>query len=252
VLSRKAETVLLRAVLALLVGVAVGGCGAQQRPVATVLTTTASPSVAAAVTTPKPAPTPPPRQATPAQLRAALLTPRDLPAGFQVDHPTGGNPSYLGATPVCTRAINTMYDEKPPAAAIVRLIRPFPGGRQVEPIEEDLGSWPGDGAARSMADTGQAPARCSSWYFHDADYGTVRTRAVPLAYPPIAEQTHAYALTTHWPGAGDTHELLVFARSDTRRVVFDCFAPLGRTLNRARCDAILRTALAKLPHWRHA
>jgi hypothetical protein len=116
-------------------------------------------------------------------------------------------------------------------------------------VEEELGSWPGNGAQRWVETTGQVPARCLTWSFLDSQFGTVRTRAVPLSAPGVGVQVAAYTLTTHWNGRGDTHEILLFARSDTRRVLYDYAVPVGRSLNRAESDRILAAALRKLPRW---
>ena len=252
-------------------GLVLAACGSDAQPAAESATTVA-PSTAAATTTapetttaapttpkptpkPKPKPAPPPRQATSAQLRSALLTQRDLPAGFTLgpDPATDGpHPTSRSCSPACAKAVNALYNELPPARAAVRYIRDYPTGRQqVRTVLEELGSWPGNGAAQEMEAFGKTPARCPTWSFFDNQYGVVPTTATPLTISKIAEQVIAYTFVTHWNGRGDTHDIMIFARSDTRRLLFEYSVPVGRAIDWAECYKILGAALRKLPAWHH-
>jgi len=252
------------------VGLMLAGCGSDAQPGAaaaptgsaalataaptTAAQTTAAPTTAAPTSTPKPKPAPPPRQASSAELRRALLGKADLPAGFTLGPDPAGdvgqNPTYRSTSPACAKAINTLYNELPPARAAVRYTKEYPTGRQqVRVVLEELGSWPGGGAAREMEAVGKAPARCPTWNFADSQYGTVPIRATPLKISKIGEEVYAYTIVTHWAGRGDTHELLIFIRSDTRRMLFNYFAPVGRQIDYTECYKILGAAIHKLPNW---
>jgi hypothetical protein len=182
-----------------------------------------------------------------------LVRAADLPAGFQLNGDTAdyeGMPPMTGTTASCSRAINAMYAEHPPARAGAALTRPYPGGMQVTAVQEEFGSWPAAGAAKSMTAAAGAPGRCRSWSRVDQQYGTVRTTVTPLACPHgIGEESVCYQLITNWPTRGNTHEILLFARSDTRRMTIDYLEPVGRVMNQALFHTIVAAAVRRLAHW---
>jgi hypothetical protein len=225
-------------------------------PPAASTTATAAPTTAAPTTTPPPPkPTSPPRQATAKQLRSALLTQRDLPAGFTLgrdpEADPGQNPTYRSSSPACAKAVNALYNELPAVRAGVRYTHEYTTGRrQLRTVLEELGSWPGNGAAHEMDAVAKTPARCPTWNYFDSQYGVVPTTATPQTISKIGEQVIAYMFTTHWNGRGDTHDIIIFARSDTRQLSFEYTVPVGREIDWAECYKILGAALRKLPAWR--
>lgn len=154
-------------------------------------------------------------------------------------------------SPTCSRAVNALFAYHPPVWAATRHTKPYPDGKQLRVIEEDLSYWTGTGARQHMASVARTPARCPKWSFSDPQYGTVTTDVTRTSYPRAGEEVMAYRLVTHWRGRGDTNEVLLFARSDNRVLLMDFYYPVGRPIEQAELNHVLDIAVAKLPGWRH-
>ncbi|MFC7447066.1 sensor domain-containing protein [Rhodococcus daqingensis] len=154
----------------------------------------------------------------PARLRAALLTPADLPTGFA---PLADPVADLGLPPApeydaadrsstdpqaCAAVLREVADQAPGSAA--RAVARF-GGPDFTSIDIDAASYPDGGAAAALARVQEAFDGCAEYRGTDADGFAVQYRLGGLGQPPVGDASTSVRLLTSSDGVTMTSDVII-------------------------------------------
>lgn len=130
-----------------------------------------------------------------AELRARLLTPADLPAGFTVDEDAGSadTDGRISSTdPHCRALADLMNSNGKPAGAVADADVSFTKSDLGPNVATGLASFPSAQAAQSLLDTvTSAMKACSTLTETDKDGSSYDFGVAPLEFPPTGDAATA-------------------------------------------------------------
>jgi hypothetical protein len=209
-------------------------------------------SASGAATSPARSPAAKPLSA--AQLKKALLTARDLPAGFTSKYTSprsgdgGGSTKVRSGDAACAKMIKLLdqltsgKDPRQAAGAGTSLVSPDPKGTKI--LEQTLASYPAGQAEKSYAALTEATTGCRKYVVDVLGEPVTYTRAQSPAgsYGGDASQADAFTATTK-TGTYETQQVLVRTGGT---LVFVGIATFGGQISPALTKQAVGKALAKL------
>jgi len=218
------------AVIGLVAALLLTGCGAKD---------SAAPKAKASASASRSAPAP-----TEAQLKSALLTVADLPAGYKVD-PSASTADDDGATsdnPACTDTFKgfekaTLDKDAPHVEA------GFTGGENGPFLIQSLVGLDGDEASEEFALFRDSLRKCTTWTETDRDGTKTTNTLAPMAFAKFGDDTESMKLTLNKLTLTVTANFIVVRVGGTLCVLMHLGVP---AVAAADTEALVRKATEKI------
>jgi hypothetical protein len=169
------------------------------------------------------APAPSPAPPTAADLKARLLTPADLPAGFVADDDTSDTEGVMSSTePDCRNLTDLMNSQGHPPGALAAADASFTRSQFGPTVATGLAGFATPEAAQKLlASVTEAMRDCTKLTETDKDGSTYDYLVAPLSVPPAGDASAAIRVSADVEGVSAQVDLVLVRVGDTLLYVAD-------------------------------